>query len=106
MPILAGLIGSLFSAFGAFFVTILAGKLAIRVAGATLIAAMGVALIVVFNAWIAPLVQQAFSTSYGQVIGLAFPPVAGSVLSLYFLAWTAVLTYKLQAQAIALTSKA
>lgn len=104
MPILGALIGNLFAGIAAFFVRVVVSKLAMRMIGVAALSALGVALIVAFNSWIAPLVSQLFSTSYGQVLGLAFPPVAGTVLSVYFLAWTSVLTYKLQARAVALTA--
>ena len=52
-------------------------------------------LVGVFNAWIAPLVAQAFNTQYGQFIGLAFPPIAGSCLATLASAFLAIQVYKL-----------
>jgi len=104
MPLFAALFSSLFSAFGVFLAKLFAGRLALRLMGVTALTALGAALLVTFNGYIAPLVAMAFTTSYGQFIGLAFPPVAGTVLTLYFTAWIAVQTYKLQARAVALTA--
>ena len=104
MPLFAALFSSLFSALGVFLAKLFAARLALRLMGVTALTALGAGLLATFNGYIAPLVAMAFSTSYGQFIGLAFPPVAGTVLTLYFTAWIAVQTYKLQARAVALTA--
>lgn len=104
MPVFAAFFGALFSALGAFLVKLFLAKLALRVAGVAILTGLGTALIVAFNGWISPLVAQMFSTQYGQVLGLAFPPIAGTVLTVYFLAFSAVLTYRLQARAVSLTA--
>jgi len=36
--------------------------------------------VAVFNSYLAPLASQAFNTQYGQFMGLAFPPVAGTCI--------------------------
>lgn len=53
------------------------------------------ALMVLFNSTVAPLVANMFSTQYGQFLGLAFPPVAGSCLAAIALVWVGCNTYKL-----------
>lgn len=104
MPLFGALFSALFSALGIFLAKMFAAKLAIRLLGVAALTALGSALLMTFNGWIAPLVAMAFSTQYGQFIGLAFPPVSGTVLTLYFTAWIAVNTYKMQARAVALTA--
>ena len=104
MPLFAALFSALFSALGVFLAKIFAAKLAIRLFGVATLTALGAGLLATFNGLIAPLVAQAFSTSYGQFIGLAFPPIAGTVLTTYFAAWIGVQTYKMQVRAVALTA--
>lgn len=104
MPLFAAFLGSLFSALGLFLAKIFAAKLALRLIGVTAITGLSAGLMFMFNTMIAPLVQAAFTTSYGQFLGLAFPPIAGTVLATYFAAWLAVQTYRLKVRAVALTT--
>lgn len=104
MPLLAALIEALFTALATFLLKLFAAKVAIRVAAVGAIAALGGVLMGTFNGLIAPLVQAAFDTQYGQVIGLAFPPVAGTCLAAYSTLWVACTTYKLQERAILATA--
>jgi len=104
MPLFAALFSALFSALGVFLAKLFAARLAMRLIGVAALTAMGSAMLTAFNGWISPLVAVAFSTQYGQFIGLAFPPIAGTVLTVYFTAWIAVQTYKMQTRAVALTA--
>lgn len=104
MPILASLIASLFGGIAAFLVEFVTKKIA--VAGAA-IAAFAVCLGVLmslFNAAVTPLVQAMFSTQYGQFIGLAFPPMAGTCLAAISTTWMACALYKLKMQSIKMTA--
>jgi hypothetical protein len=103
MPVFAAFFGALFSALGGFLVKLFLAKVAMRVVAVGALSALTTALLVTFNGWIAPLVAQLFSTQYGQLLGLAFPPIAGSVVSLLLIAFLAVTTYKTQYRAIRLT---
>lgn len=104
MPIFAAFFGALFSALGVFLAKMFAAKLAIRVLGVTALTALGAGLLATFNNAISPLVQQLFMTSYGQFLGLAFPPIAGTVITVYLSAMLAIATYRLQARAVSLTA--
>ncbi len=104
MPLLAGLISSLITGVVAFLAKLFAAKLPIKVAAIAGLVAAGAALMVFFNTAISPLIGQAFNTQYGQFIGLAFPPVAGSCLATLLAAFLAIQTYKLQAKSIKLTA--
>ena len=55
---------------------------------------------VLFNAMVSPLVASMFSTQYGQFLGLAFPPVAGTCLATITATWVGCSTYKLRERAI------
>lgn len=101
MPLLGTLLVNLFSGLAAglaaWFAQRIASK-AIVVAG--IVFAVG-ALMLVFNSTVAPLAAQMFATQYGQFLGLAFPPVAGTCLAAITTTWLACATYKLRERAIA-----
>lgn len=104
MPLFAAFFGALFSSLGVFLAKIFAAKLAIRVAGVAVLVALSGGLVATFNAMIVPLLSLLFSTQYGQFIGLAFPPISGTIMTTYMTAVLAVGTYKLQSRAVALTA--
>lgn len=104
MPLLGALFTSLFSALGLFLAKMFAAKLAIRIIAVTALTALSTGLVAAFNTQMVPLVQAAFSTQYGQFIGLAFPPIAGTCLTTITTLWVACTTYRMQARAIALTA--
>lgn len=94
MPLLAGLISSLFTRLFGLATALTAGKLAIRYSVVIALATLYVAAVTLFNGFVSPLLGALFATSYGQVIGLAFPPMAGTVLAGYFGLWSALLSYR------------
>lgn len=106
MPLLGALIISLASGIATFFVQFLTRKLAIAAAAVAAFGLVTTALLAGFNALVAPLVGQLFMTSYGQVIGLAFPPVAGSCMAVIGICWGACTLYKWQVGAIKLATVA
>lgn len=104
MPIFAGLVASFFSALSTFLAKLFIAKVAIRLAAIATIGTLGTALILSFNVTVAPLVAGIFSNDYGQLLGLAFPPVAGTCIAAFSALWVACLTYKLQVQAVKMTA--
>jgi len=104
MPIFAAFIASFFTGLSAFLAKLFIAKVAIRVAAVAAIGALGTALLVLFNSTVAPLVGSLFSTEYGQLLGLAFPPVAGTCLAAITALWAACMAYRLQVQAIKITA--
>ena len=104
MPILASLFMSLFGGIAAFFIEFVTKKIAVAGAAVAAFAICLGVLMAVFNAAVAPLVQAMFSTSYGQFIGLAFPPMAGTCLASISAVWIACALYKLKMQSIKLTA--
>lgn len=104
MPLFAAFFGALFSSLGVFLAKMFAAKLAIRIAGVGVLVALATALVGTFNGFIAPMLQMMFNTQYGQFLGLAFPPISGTVMTTYMSAVLAVGTYKLQTRAVALTA--
>lgn len=104
MPIFAGLVGSFFSALSVFLAKLFAARVAIRLAAIATIGTLGSALIVSFNLAVAPLVAAMFSTPYGQLLGLAFPPIAGTCIATFTTLWLGCMTYRLQVQAVKVTA--
>jgi len=100
MPIFAAFIGALLSSLAGFFVRFVAIKTAIAIAAVTALSGLSAGLVLTFNGLLAPLVQQAFSTQYGQLLGLAFPPVAGTCIAAIAAAWAACGLYKWQVTAV------
>lgn len=104
MPALAALIQTLFGALATFLAKLFLAKLAIRIAAVSAIVAAGGVLMTAFNNQVAPMVAQMFNSEYGQFIGLAFPPIAGTCIAAITAVWFACTTYSLQVRAIKVTA--
>lgn len=106
MPLLASLFTSLFGALASFIAVLWAKKIAVAgLAVVAFAASLGV-LMVAFNSLVAPLVAAMFSTQYGQFLGLAFPPIAGTCLTGLGTCWGACALYKLKVQSIKMSASA
>lgn len=104
MPLFAAFIGTFFSSLSLFLAKLFAAKVALRIAAVTAIGALSTGLMVTFNGLIAPVVAGIFSTEYGQLLGLIFPPISGTVCAGLITLWLACMTYKLQVRAIKVTA--
>jgi len=100
MPILGGLLVSLFTGLGGLFSAIFGAQIAVKLAAVAAFVGFGVALLAVFNAFVAPIAAAVFSTNYGQVLGLAFPPIAGTCLAAIAALWSACALYGIQRRAL------
>lgn len=106
MPLLGNLLASLFGGIAAFLVEALTKKVVtVAVAVAAFALALGV-LMVGFNAVASPLVAALFSTQYGQFLGLAFPPMAGTCIASIAATWGMCALYKLKIQSIKMSASA
>lgn len=94
MPLLAAFLGSWITRLLGYMTAKFGAEIAIRMAFVAAIAAVYVALLVAFNGYIQPLLSALFSTGYGTVIGLAFPPIAGSVVTGLAALWVSLQTYR------------
>jgi hypothetical protein len=95
MPILAALIKGSFAFLVSFGTLFLTTKYAIRLAAVLALAAAYVVAVAIFTAFIAPLFAQLFSSGIaGTVLGLAFPPIAGTVVAGLSALWVAMITYR------------
>lgn len=106
MPVLGALIQALFGGVAAWFASALAKRLAIAAAAIAGLATITAALLAVYQAAVSPLIEQAFATQYGQVIGLAFPPVAGNCLAALGVCWAAGVVYRWKLAAIRISAGA
>jgi len=104
MPILGGLLVSLFTGIGGLFSAIFGAQIALRLAAVASLLTFGAALLLVFNTAVAPLAGAVFSTAYGQFIGLAFPPIAGTCLAAVASVWSACALYGVQRRALSLVA--
>lgn len=104
MPILAALLSSAFTGLGALLSAIFGAQVAVRLAAVTALVGFSAALMVAFNALVAPLAAALFSTAYGQLLGLAFPPVAGTCLSVIAATWSAAMLFALQRRALSIVA--
>jgi len=103
MPLLAKLFvwltgniyGLILSAFGA--------KWAIRVSAITALAGLYVASAVAFSTLIVPWLDAFASTQFGILLGLLFPPVAGTVLASLAAFWAVILASRYSAKLIKMT---
>jgi len=100
MPLFALFFGSMLSALAGFLAKFLTRKLAVASTAIAALATVTGALLAAFNLAVAPLVAQMFSTAYGQLLGLAFPPVAGTCLAVYGSMWAACGLYSWQVRAL------
>lgn len=94
MPILSALVASLFGKLATFLITAFGVQWGVRLAVATALGTGYVALVATFTGVIAPWIGSVFTTSYGMLLGLLFPPVAGTVLASLVLLWAAVIAYR------------
>jgi hypothetical protein len=106
MPLLGALISSLFGGIASFIALFWAKKISVAALGVTAFAVAFAALLVMFNTLVSPFVGAMFSTAYGQVLGLAFPPIAGTCMTSIATAWGGCALYKLKMQSIKLTASA
>lgn len=93
MPALAALLVGWFARFFSFLVAEVGFKWAIRITIVAAVAAVYIALVTLFNSTISPLIAALFATSYGTVIGLAFPPISGTVVTGLAVLWAAKVAY-------------
>lgn len=94
MPLIGQLLAFIASKFALLLVAIRASEYAFRFAVLAALAGLYVASVTLFNTVVAGWWSAIVSTSYGQLLGLLFPPVAGTVLGGLATLWTSVITYR------------
>lgn len=74
--------------------TMFGAKIATRLAAVMLLATLYVACLAVFVALVSPWMSSVFSSAYGQLIGLLFPPVAGTVVAGLGTFWASIISFR------------
>lgn len=95
MPLLAALLKALMGGIYRLIAGIAAQTWGVRIAVVTALAAAYVAGVAGFSFFVIPLFSKITATGYGQVLGLAFPPAAGTVLGGLVVLWALVLANRL-----------
>jgi hypothetical protein len=91
MPLFAALVKALFGSAVSLLLALVAAKQAIRLSAVLIFAGLYLTSVVLYSAFVSPLLGSLFSTAYGQVIGLAFPPVSGTVIASLSALWVSLL---------------
>lgn len=99
MPILGQFLAAIAGAFATFFGATLAARVAVRLTAILAISGFAGVLLLGFNTVVAPLAAQMFSTPYGQLLGLVFPPVAGNCIAAIITTWASCTLYALKVKA-------
>jgi hypothetical protein len=104
VPILGTLLVSLFTGIGGLASAIFGAQVAVRLAAVASFLGFGVVLLALFNSLVAPIAGAVFSTQYGQFIGLAMPPIAGTCLAAVSSLWAACGLYGIQRRALGMVA--
>lgn len=81
MPIFAKLFSSIAAGFVLLLTRMFGAIWGVRIAAAMSIAGIYISCVVYYSAMIVPWLAGGFSTAWGYVLGLLFPPVAGTVMA-------------------------
>lgn len=81
MKLLGNLVKGGWEKFFDFFANLLGARAAFRITAITALAAIYLSCIAVFTVMIAPWFAALISTSYGFLLGLLFPPIAGTIVA-------------------------
>jgi hypothetical protein len=96
MPLFGGLVVALFGQLFGFLAYIFAKEVAVKLAAVVAFGVFTLALFAGMRAAIVPLASSLFSTSYGSIIGLAFPPIAGTCMLAITAVWVGCALYSYQ----------
>lgn len=94
MPLFASLFSAVGGAIFSLIAALVGAKSAIKVIAVITIASMYVGTVVLFSGVISPWIGAVFTTQYGQLLGLLFPPVAGTIIASLAAYWASVLSFK------------
>ena len=92
MPLLANLLALIGGKIASLMALLQGSKIALRIQGVMFIAGLYVAAMLAFSQLIAPWIASVFNTMYGQLLGLLFPPVAGTVMAALAGYWAVVIS--------------
>jgi hypothetical protein len=81
MPLLGALLSGLITQFVAFVGLLFGAKYAVRISAIIAIATIYLSCVVYYTTLIGPWIGTVFSTQFGALLGLLFPPISGSVVA-------------------------
>lgn len=90
MPLLGKLLAGLFSWAVGILTALVGAKTAIRLTAVASLAAIYISCVLFFTSLIGPWFGMIFSTAYGSLLGLLFPPISGTVVAGLFAYYTCV----------------
>lgn len=94
MPLLGALLQSIGASLFGLIAALVGARIAVRLIAAGTLAGIYISCVLYFSAMIAPWLSGIFSSTYGMVLGLLFPPVSGSVLAGLFAYYTCIVGAK------------
>lgn len=94
MPFLGSILGAIGSSLFALIAAITGVKMAARLSAVAALAVIYISCVVYFTQVIGPWIGNVFSSQYGQLLGLLFPPIAGTVLASLIGYWGCVASLK------------
>jgi len=94
MPIFAELLEGLLTSIYKLIAGLVGEKSAISLLAVTTIGSLYVASVVAFSSMISPWLSSVFDSQYGQLLGLLFPPVSGTILASLATYWTLIISYR------------
>lgn len=103
MPLLATLIQGLIGNATALWLAVRSAEQAVRLTAVGILAAAYVACVAFWTTVIDPLIGALFSTLYGQLLGLVFPPLSGSVISALVALWGSIVAKRYTEKFIQMT---
>lgn len=92
MPLFAVLFKAVMGNVVAFLSLFVTAKYAMRMAAVLALAAIYITAVTLFSTFVSPLLSSLFTTGYGQFLGLAFPPIAGTVVAGLAALWVALVS--------------
>lgn len=81
MPLFASLFSGIASSIFGLIAALVGAKIAARLTAVGALAVIYISCVVYFTTIIAPWLAGIFESQYGQLLGLLFPPISGSVLA-------------------------
>lgn len=94
MPVLGALIKALFGNASALLLALVSTRYGVAVFAVGVLAALYVASVAAFTGFVQPIIGALFATSFGQVLGLVFPPVAGTIMAGYTGLWLSLMGFR------------
>jgi hypothetical protein len=100
MPILAGLMLAAFKGIYGLTLALFGAAWAVRITAVTILAGLYVACAITFSVMILPWLAVWAGTQFGILLGLLFPPVAGTLIASLGAFWACILAKRYTARLI------